>query len=89
MTENIKIYGSEKQLERLRNNDDIIFACVLSNTAVSKIPGISGAGGSPELTPYTPALDAELIMKNMALSLPEIAMTVEDGRSYTYSRSTY
>lgn len=79
MTENIKIYGSEKQLERLRNNDDIIFTCVLSNTAVSKIPGISGAGGSPELTPYTPALDAELIMKNMALSLPEIAMTVEDG----------
>lgn len=79
MTDNIKIYGSDKQLERLENNKDMIFACVLSNTAVSKIPDISGAGGSPELTPYTPALDAELIIKNGAFSLPEIAMTIEDG----------
>lgn len=79
MTENIKVYGSKKQLKRLENNKDMIFACVLSNTEISKIPTLTGAGGSPELTPYTPALDAELIIKNEALSLPEIAMTVEDG----------
>ena len=78
--DNIKIYGSDEQLKRLENNDDVLFACVLGNTAIAKkVEGITGAGISLELMQYTPALDAELLVKNQALSLGEIAATVEDG----------
>ncbi|MBE6487990.1 MAG: TIGR00303 family protein [Methanosphaera stadtmanae] len=78
MYENIKIFGSDKVLKDLEKSENMLFACVLGNTAVSKIEGISGAGGSPEMTPYTPALDVELMLRNQALSLPEIAITESD-----------
>ncbi|MDK2973925.1 MAG: hypothetical protein PWP08_296 [Methanofollis sp.] len=38
-----------------------LFAAVLGNTALSTVPGISGAGSTPERTVFTPILDAELI----------------------------
>ena len=78
MNENIKIFGSDKVLKELEKSENMVFACVLGNTAVSKIEGISGAGGSPEMTPYTPALDVELILRDKPLSLTEIAITESD-----------
>ncbi len=52
-----------------------LFVCILANTETAKIPNISAAGKSPELTDYTPAADAELVETGMPLSLTEPAMT--------------
>lgn len=52
-----------------------LFACVMSSTETAKIPGISAAGSSPELTDYTPAGDAELVMLGDIKSVPELPMT--------------
>jgi uncharacterized protein (TIGR00303 family) len=52
-----------------------IFLCVLSNTETGKIPGISAAGSSPELTDYTPGGDAELVETNKIITMPEIPET--------------
>jgi uncharacterized protein (TIGR00303 family) len=38
-----------------------VFAIVLGNTLLSTVPGVSGAGMSPEKTVLTPVLDSELI----------------------------
>jgi uncharacterized protein (TIGR00303 family) len=38
-----------------------LFATILGNTLLSTVPGISGAGPSPEKTLLTPNIDAELI----------------------------
>jgi uncharacterized protein (TIGR00303 family) len=38
-----------------------LFAVILGNTLLSTVPGISGAGPSPEKTLLTPNIDAELI----------------------------
>jgi len=51
-----------------------LFICILANTATAKIPNISAAGKSPELTDYTPAADAELVETGNALSITEPAM---------------
>lgn len=74
MNENIKVFGSEKFMNEIADLNNPVFLCVMSNTGVSKIPDITGAG-SPEFTAYTPALDAEVILKDTVLSLPEIATT--------------
>lgn len=46
------------------------FCVILGNTLISVIPGISGAGPTPEKTLLTPNLDAELIMNGRITSLP-------------------
>ncbi|MCE8425600.1 MAG: TIGR00303 family protein [Candidatus Methanoperedens sp.] len=52
-----------------------LFLCILANTETAKIPGISAAGKSPELTDYTPAADAELVETGNPISINEPAMT--------------
>ena len=39
-----------------------LFALILSNSLVSQIPGVSGAGEDPESSLYVPPLDAELLI---------------------------
>lgn len=39
-----------------------VFTCTVANTLTSTIPGVSDAGDTPELTLFTPAADAELIV---------------------------
>ncbi len=39
-----------------------IFTCTVANTLTSTIPGLSDAGDTPELTMFTPAADAELLV---------------------------
>jgi uncharacterized protein (TIGR00303 family) len=47
-----------------------VFCVILGNTVISTIPGISGAGPTPEQTLLTPNLDAELVMNGRITSLP-------------------
>lgn len=42
--------------------DSPLFAVILSNSIVSTIPGVSGAGENPESSLFVPPLDAELII---------------------------
>jgi uncharacterized protein (TIGR00303 family) len=48
-----------------------ILSLVLGNTMLSTVPGISGAGPSPEKTLYTPILDAELVTRGAIPSMPD------------------
>ena len=47
-----------------------LFCGILGNTLISTIPGISGAGPTPEKTLLTPVLDAEFITCSQITSLP-------------------
>lgn len=47
-----------------------LFGAVIANTLISTIPGISGAGPSPEKTLLTPNLDSELIAMGCISSVP-------------------
>jgi uncharacterized protein (TIGR00303 family) len=47
-----------------------LFCSILSNTLLSTVPGISGAGPTPEKTLFTPILDAELIAQGSITSTP-------------------
>ena len=73
--ENIKCYGSSKILNELKGKNTL-FLCVMATTKTSNIPGITGAGATPELTEYTPAADLELVITGGPKCLPEIPQTV-------------
>lgn len=47
-----------------------VFCSILANTALSTIPGISGAGPGPAETLLTPVLDSELIVQGSIVSCP-------------------
>jgi uncharacterized protein (TIGR00303 family) len=47
-----------------------VFSVVLGNTILSTVPGISGAGGTPQKTLLTPNLDSELVLNGEIRSLP-------------------
>lgn len=49
-----------------------LFLCIISNTDTGKIPGLSAAGTTPELTDYTPGADAELVETNRIITMPEL-----------------
>jgi len=80
MDQAIKSYGSQKVIPKLQNMDTL-FLCVIASTLTSRIPGITGAGASPELTDYTPAADAELIVHGEPRCLPEIPQTLVKGQA--------
>lgn len=66
---------SETRMPFLSEKPDItfqspLFAGILANTLLSTVPGISGAGPSPEKTLVTPNLDAELITNGRITSVP-------------------
>ena len=47
-----------------------LFCSILGNTLLSTVPGVSGAGSTPENTLLIPVLDAELIVKGSITSHP-------------------
>jgi NaMN:DMB phosphoribosyltransferase len=47
-----------------------LFSIILGNTRLSTIPGVSGAGPTPEKTLLTPILDSELIITGAIRSRP-------------------
>ena len=75
MNDVIKSYGSSKILDKIGSTNPL-FVCVTATTKTSRIPGITGAGASPELTDYTPAADVELVMCGKTMCMPEIPQTV-------------
>jgi len=80
MFDGLKIYGSGDYLEGVTDRD-ALFICAVATTETSKIPGITGAGASPELTEYTPAADVELIVHDAPRCLPEIPQTIVEGEA--------
>src|SRR5216684_9167374 len=48
------------------------FCCVLAHTDTCLIPGVSAAGISEELRPYTPAADAEVVLLGAPRCLPRL-----------------
>ena len=52
-----------------------LFAGILANTLLSTVPGVSGAGPSPEKTLLTPNLDAELIANGAITSMQSTSDT--------------
>lgn len=54
------------------------FCVILGNTLLSTLPGISGAGPTPEKTLLTPNLDAELVM-NGRIANPDIKPNTPTG----------
>jgi uncharacterized protein (TIGR00303 family) len=73
--DNRKCYGSSEILKKIENKNPL-FLCVIATTKTSNIPGITGAGATPELTDYTPAADLELVICGEPKCLPEIPQTV-------------
>ncbi len=61
----LSIYGNEEIakdiLSRIWGKRGV-FTCTVANTKTSTIPGVSDAGDTPELTMFTPAADAELLV---------------------------
>ena len=89
MIDGIKTYGSEDLLKKLQNATDPVFILTIGTTDTSLIPGISGAGATPELTLYTPASDAEFMVTGSVQCTPEAAETVVgDAAAPTPARLT-
>jgi len=61
----LSIYGNERTahdiLSRIWGRNGV-FTCTIANTMTSTIPGVSDAGDTPELTLFTPAADAEMLV---------------------------
>ncbi|MGC8860035.1 MAG: TIGR00303 family protein [Aciduliprofundum sp.] len=54
-----------------------MFLLTISNTEVASIPGITVAGGNPELIKYTPVADAEFLFYSKPISIDAIPVTPE------------
>lgn len=54
-----------------------LFICTIGTTETAKIPGISAAGKSPELTDYTPPADVELILLGKCKCIHGVPVTPE------------
>lgn len=80
MEQAVKSFGSQDMLHKLQNKDSL-FLCVIASTLTARIPGITGAGATPELTDYTPAADVELIIHGTPQCLPEIPQTLVEGQA--------
>jgi len=76
MIDGITTYGSEELLEYLGKVTDPVFICTIATTETSLIDGLSGAGATAELTEYTPAADAELMVLGSVKCMDKIPQTV-------------
>jgi len=54
-----------------------VFLCVIGVTETAKIPGISAAGKTPELTDYTPPADVEYLLLGKCICIPGVPVTPE------------
>jgi len=80
MFDGLKSYGSDELLKKLAGKKPS-FICTIATTSTSNIPGISGAGASPELMEYTPAGDVELIVHGELRCCDIPPQTIVDGVS--------
>ena len=63
--------GHQDFLARCRQSSPL-FTCTIATTRTAQIPGVSAAGASVELIPYTAAADVEAIIHGRALCLGKI-----------------
>lgn len=78
----IEIFGDvEKGYDFIKKtqNKKFIFSFVISYTHTCEIPGITVAGGNPELLKFTPAADAEFLHYGHCKIIDKIPMT-PDGK---------
>ncbi|NIN92952.1 TIGR00303 family protein, partial [bacterium] len=54
-----------------------LFACVIANTEVGKIEGISAAGADPDITDFTPSADVELVELGKCKCIEGVPITPE------------
>ena len=89
MIDGVTTYGSTELIEKLQNCSDPVFLVTIGTTETSKIPGISGAGASPELTEFTPASDVEFMVLGEVRCTDAAAETVVgDAAAPTPARLT-
>ncbi|MEM0158913.1 MAG: nicotinate-nucleotide--dimethylbenzimidazole phosphoribosyltransferase [Thermoplasmataceae archaeon] len=74
------IIGKDNTISEIsrRLRDSPIFVLLAGCTDVSKVPGITGAGATPDLTFLTPTLDSEIIGDGKSIS-SEIPPITPDG----------
>ncbi|KZX16365.1 hypothetical protein MBCUT_08570 [Methanobrevibacter cuticularis] len=80
MFNGLKTYGSTDLLSKLKGKKPF-FVCIIATTATANIPGITGAGATPELMEYTPAGDVELIIRGELRCCNIPPQTIIDGAS--------
>ena len=70
----IKVHEPENNRDFLDRCQQLppFFICTIASTETALIPGVSAAGASPELIPYTAAADVEAIVYGQALCLGKI-----------------
>ena len=80
MFNGLKSYGSDELLKELAGKKPF-FICTIATTSTANIPGITGAGATPELMEYTPAGDVELIVHSKLRCCDIPPQTIIDGAS--------
>ena len=70
----IKVHEPESHRDFLDRHCKLppLFTCTIASTETAIIPGVSAAGASPELIPYTAAADVEAIIYGRAVCLGKI-----------------
>ena len=69
------IVCGNKIYSEIKDSKDVLFILLAGTTEISKIPGISAAGETPELTALTPVLDSEIIWSGKCISYDVVPMT--------------
>ena len=54
-----------------------LFVCVIANTEVGKVKGISAAGANPDITDFTPSADVELVKLGKCKCIDGVPVTPE------------
>ncbi len=72
------IAGSRKAIAKFSASSPV-FACVISHTATSEIPGLTAAGANPEIVKFTSPADAEFLHYGRCICIPAVPAT-PDGK---------
>jgi uncharacterized protein (TIGR00303 family) len=72
------IAGSRKAIAKFSASSPV-FACVISHTSTSEIPGLTVAGANPEMVKFTSPADAEFLHYGRCICIPVVPAT-PDGK---------
>ena len=75
------IAGSRKAIAKFSAFSPV-FACVISHTATSEIPGLTVAGANLEMVKFTSPADAEFLHYGRCICIPVVPAT-PDGKPRT------
>ena len=80
MYEDLMLVSQEERAKRIIEKiwgKTPLFVCVIANTEVGKINGISAAGANPSITDYTPPADVELVELGKCECIDGVPVTPE------------